>query len=271
MKKPFYIMDKLTEIMDWKRKEIASRIRPVSPQELSSLGDKMKGISFRDSLADPEELSVIAEIKRKSPSAGDIAEGISAVEQARSYLNSDADALSILTDNKYFGGQLEDLWEVNDFIRSHQRSTPTLRKDFMIHPIQVLEALEAGARAILLIVRALEEDEIKILREAADLAGMDCLYEIHEEEELGKALKSNPKILGVNNRDLTRFTTDLQTTENLFPLIPEGILKVSESGIIEPEDAWRVREAGADAVLCGETLMRTDDPEALIHEMKERE
>ncbi len=264
-------MDKLTEIMAWKRKEIASRIRPVSPQELSSLGARMEGRSFRDSLADPDELSVIAEIKRKSPSAGNIAEGISAVEQARSYLNSDADALSVLTDKKYFGGELEDLWEVNDFLRNHQRSIPTLRKDFMVHPIQVLEALEVGARAILLIVRALDDDELKVLREAADLAGMDCLYEIHEEDELGKALKCDPQILGVNNRDLTRFTTDLETTEILFPLIPEGILKVSESGIIEPEDAWRVREAGADAILCGETLMRTENPEALIHEMKERE
>lgn len=264
-------MDKLIEIMDWKRKEVSSRIRPVSPKELSSLGDRMEGTSFKHALADPNELSVIAEIKRKSPSAGDIAEGISAVEQARTYLNADADALSILTDNKYFGGKLEDLWEVNDFISSHQRSIPTLRKDFMIHPIQVLEALEAGARAILLIVRALEEDELKILREAADLAGLDCLYEIHEEKELDKALKNDPQILGVNNRDLTRFTTDLETTENLFPLIPEGILKVSESGIIGPEDAWRVREAGADAVLCGETLMRAEDPEALIEEMKERE
>lgn len=265
-------MDKLTEIMAWKRKEIASRIRPVSPQELSSLGSKMnEGNSFHDALANPDELSVIAEIKRKSPSAGSIAEDISSVDQARSYLNADADALSVLTDKKYFGGELEDLWEVNDFIRSHQRTIPTLRKDFMIHPIQVMEALEAGARAILLVVRALDDDELQTLREAADLAGMDCLYEIHQEDELEKALKCDPQILGVNNRDLARFTTDLETTEILFPLIPEGIVKVSESGILEPEDAWRVREAGADAVLCGEALMRSSDPEAFVYEMKERE
>jgi indole-3-glycerol phosphate synthase len=265
-------MDKLTEIMAWKRKELASRIRPVRPGELSSLGSKMKGEnSFYDALANPSELSVIAEIKRRSPSAGSIAEDISAVEQARSYLNADADALSILTDKKYFGGELEDLWEVNEFIRSHQRSIPTLRKDFMIHPIQVMEALEAGSRAILLIVRALGDDELKTLREAADLAGMDCLYEIHEEEELEKALAHDPKIIGVNNRDLTRFVTDLETTERLFPLFPDGIVKISESGIMEPEDAWRVRAAGADAVLCGEALMRSSEPESFVHEMKERE
>ena len=155
-------MDKLIEIMDWKRKEISTRIRPVKMQDLANLGQRMKtDLSFRDALANKSELSIIAEIKRKSPSAGDIAEGMSATEQARSYLNADADALSVLTDKKYFGGELEDLWEVNDFIRNHQRKIPTLRKDFMVHPIQVLEALEAGAQAILLIVRALNDDELK--------------------------------------------------------------------------------------------------------------
>ena len=159
-------------------------------------------LSFKKSLSE-DELSVIAEIKRKSPSAGDIAKEASAIEQARTYLNADANALSILTDKKYFDGQLEDLWEVNEFLANHQRKIPTLRKDFMIHPIQVLEALEAGARAILLIVRALSDDELQSLREAADIAGIDCLYEIHEIEELDKALKHDPKIIGVNNRDLT--------------------------------------------------------------------
>ena len=218
-----------------------------------------------------DELSVIAEIKRKSPSAGDIAKEASAIEQARTYLNADANALSILTDKKYFDGQLEDLWEVNEFLANHQRKIPTLRKDFMIHPIQVLEALEAGARAILLIVRALSDDELQSLREAADIAGIDCLYEIHEIEELDKALKHDPKIIGVNNRDLTRFVTDLQISEDLIPQIPDSIIKVSESGIFEPQDAWHVREVGADAVLCGEALMKAEDVESLIQEMKQKE
>ena len=264
-------MDKLAEIMEWKRKEVSSRIRPVKLNELEQLGKRMKkDLTFHDALAQ-DELSVIAEIKRKSPSAGDIAEDISAVEQGRTYLNADADALSILTDMKYFGGQLEDLWEVNDFLQNHQRGIPTLRKDFMVHPIQVLEALEAGASAILLIVRALSDDELKVLREAADISGLDCLYEIHEEEELTKSLRHDPKILGVNNRDLTRFVTDLEISEKLIPQIPDGIIKVSESGIFEPEDAWQVRECGADAVLCGEALMRSDDVEGLIHQMKQRD
>ena len=141
----------------------------------------------------------------------------------------------------------------------------------MVHPIQVLEALEAGARAILLIVRALNDEDLKNLRNCADTAGLDCLYEIHEEKELERALKLDPKILGVNNRDLRKFTTDLSTTENLFPLIPDGIIKVSESGILQREDAWRVRDAGADAILCGEALMKSEDPESFIADAKEED
>ena len=263
-------MDKLAEIMDWKRNEVSLRARPVSERELVRLGERISGgISFYDALAEKEELAVIAEIKRKSPSAGSIAENISALEQARTYSNAEADALSVLTDEKYFGGNLEDLWEVNDFLRQHQKVIPTLRKDFMVHPIQVLEALEAGARAVLLIVRALEDEDLKILRACADQAGLDCLYEIHEEEDLEKALRHEPHILGVNNRDLTRFVTDLETTERLFPMIPENIIKISESGIMEPEDAWRARAAGADAILCGEALMKADNPESFIQQMKE--
>jgi len=262
-------MDKLDEIMEWKRKEIAPNIRPVTNRELSQLGDRLQGgTSFYNALANSDQLSVIAEIKRKSPSAGMIAENASAVDQARVYQNAGADALSILTDKQFFGGQLQDLWEVNEFLTQHQRNTPTIRKDFMIEPIQVLEAVEAGSKAILLIVRALSEDELKRLRECADQAKIDCLYEVHTEAELEKAMSHNPRILGVNNRDLARFVTDLSITEELFPLIPEGIIKVSESGILSPEDAWRVREAGADAVLCGEALMRAEDTESFIEEMK---
>ena len=265
-------MDKLSEIMAAKRREIEPHIRPVRDNELSKLGEKLSnGPSFLEALSNPDELSVIAEIKRRSPSAGEISANASSVEQARAYINGNADALSVLTDQPYFGGSLEDLWDVNDFIRDHNRATPTLRKDFMVHPIQILEALEAGARAILLIVRALDDEDLRILRNAADLAGLTSLYEIHEESELEKVLPHNPLLLGVNNRDLKRFKTDLAITERLLPQIPEGIIKVSESGISEPEDAWRARAAGADAVLCGEALMRSDDIEEFITEMKDCE
>ena len=259
-------MDKLAEIMAAKRRAYQNLIRPVRDTELERLAQMQKqGGSFLDALARTDRLSVIAEIKRKSPSAGQIVnQQLDAVEQARKYTNAEADCFSILTDTDYFGGSLQDLWDVVEFLESHQRSTPCLRKDFMIHPIQVLEAAEAGARCILIIVRALEDDEIKALRDAAQAAGLDILYEIHEERELEKALQFSPEIVGVNNRDLKRFKTDLSISESLIPQIPDGIVKVSESGIFDLEDARRARACGADAILVGEALMKAEDSEELV-------
>ena len=254
-----------------KRAEMNERGRPVSERELSRLAEvRRQGGSFRDALARPDRLSVIAEIKRKSPSAGEIApDALDAVEQAREYVNAEADCLSILTDKDYFGGSLQDLWDVVEFLECHDRRTPCLRKDFMVHPVQVVEAAEAGARCILIIVRALEDDEVKRLRDAAGIAGLDALYEIHEERELERALRFEPSIVGVNNRDLKRFKTDLAVSELLIPQIPKGIVRVSESGIFGGEDAERARACGADAILVGEALMRADDTEALMREFHE--
>lgn len=259
-------MDKLAEIMAAKRHYLRDRIRPVREQELSRLGEmQSQGGSFLKALARKDRLSVIAEIKRRSPSAGEIAAAeLDAVDQARKYINAEADCLSILTDTDYFGGSLQDLWDVVEFLECHNRKTPCLRKDFMVHPVQVVEAAEAGARCILIIVRALENDEIKALRDAAGVAGLDVLYEIHEERELEKALQFDPRIVGVNNRDLKRFKTDLAISEALIPQIPNGIVKVSESGIFDIEDAERARACGADAILVGEALMRAEDPEELM-------
>lgn len=259
-------MDKLAEIMAAKRLALQSHMRPVRDQELERLGRmQTQGGSFLEALARKDRLSVIAEIKRKSPSAGEIASAtLDAVEQAREYVNAEVDCMSILTDTDYFGGKLQDLWDVVEFLECHQRKTPCLRKDFMVHPIQVAEAAEAGARCILIIVRALEDDEIKALRDAAGIAGLDILYEIHEERELEKALKFDPKIVGVNNRDLKRFKTDLAVSELLIPQIPDDIIKVSESGIFDIEDAERASACGADAILVGEALMKAENVEELV-------
>ena len=258
-------MDKLAEIMAWKRREIADRIRPVRDSELGNMAElNLARPSFRKAIANPVHLNVIAEIKRRSPSAGDIAATADAAERARHYYNAGADALSVLTDARYFGGSLRDLWEVNDFLQSRQDARPTLRKDFMVHPIQVLEAAEAGAGAILLIVRALDDEELRGLARAAETAGLDCLYEVHNESELERALHMDARIVGVTNRDLTRFTTDLSVTERLIPMIPESIVTVSESGIHTVEDATRARAAGADAVLVGEALMKSEDMDHLV-------
>jgi indole-3-glycerol phosphate synthase len=262
--------DRLAEIMDWKRKEIQPRLRPVSDRELEQLGKRRDAAPFllSQTLASRKgQLSVIAEIKRRSPSAGVIAEGVQAVDQAIRYLNAEADALSILTDEKYFGGELRDLWDVVELLVQHQRKIPCLRKDFMVHPVQVVEAAEAGASVILIIVRALDDDGIVRLRDAAQLCGLDCLYEIHSEPELERCLKFNPRIIGVNNRDLGTFTTDIGLSEKLIPMMPSKVFKISESGIFNTEDAARARAAGADAVLIGQALMQSEDPDAFIREL----
>lgn len=260
-------MDKLTEIMQWKRREIAARLRDVAPAELEALRPQaaIRG-SFIDALLSPKGLAVIAEIKRRSPSAGQIKELASALEQAETYLEAGADCLSILTDQKYFGGELADLRGVAESFAKSGRGVPCLRKDFMIHPIQVLEAAEAGAAAILIIVRALSDDEMKLLRAAADLAGLDALYEIHSEPELARVLPHGPKILGVNNRDLAIFKTDLGISERLIPQFPAGIVAVSESGIWNAADAARAKACGAKAILVGEALMKAPDAATLMAE-----
>lgn len=259
-------MDKLAEIMAAKRHALRDRLRPVSDRELSHLGEiKNQDERFFSALARKDRLSVIAEIKRKSPSAGNIADSsLNAVDQARTYINAEVDCLSILTDSDYFGGSLQDLWDVVEFLEVHNRRIPCLRKDFMLHPIQVIEAAEGGARCILIIVRALKDDEIKALYEAAGLAGLDAIFEVHEEPELERALQFDPQIIGVNNRDLKRFETDIAVSEQLIPQIPSSIVKISESGIFDAEDARRAKDCGADAILVGEALMRSEDVEKLV-------
>jgi indole-3-glycerol phosphate synthase len=258
--------DKLTEIMAHKRREIAPLLRPVFPEELAALNrDLPRAPSFLAALKRPDrKLAVISEIKRRSPSAGAIKEGVPALDQAHRYRAAGASALSILTDEKYFGGRLEDLRSVTKDFAAQGPALPCLRKDFMVHPLQVLQARQAGASAILIIVRALNDDEIHALHEAATAAGLDALFEIHHEEELARAVRHEAKIIGVNNRDLAIFKTDLGLSERLIPLFPKKVVAVSESGIATAADAARVKAAGAHAVLVGESLMRAPDPAAVI-------
>ena len=264
--------DKLTEIMAWKRQEIASLLREVSLPELAAFNAMApKPPSFAAALRrDDGKLAVIAEIKRRAPSAGAIAAGIAAPDQAVNYRAAGASALSILTDEKFFGGTLADLSSVTSFFREHRPAVPCLRKDFMVHPIQVLQAREAGASAILIIVRALTDEEIAKLFEAAKFAGLDTLFEIHTEAELERAVKHGAKIIGVNNRDLAIFKCDLGLSERLIPLFPKHVIAVSESGIFTGADAARVQAAGAHAILCGEALMKAPDTAALISEFRNR-
>ena len=263
-------MDKLTEIMAHKREEIAPHVRPVPLEELARLNAALPTPpSFASVLRRPDgRLAVIAEIKRRSPSAGAIKEGISALAQAQRYQAAGADALSILTDLKFFGGQLADLQEVTAHFATTPPRLPCIRKDFMVHPVQVRQAREAGASAILIIVRALTDTDIATLFAAANAAGLDSLFEIHTEPELGRALRHGAKIIGVNNRDLAIFKTDIGLSERLIPLFPKNIIAVSESGFSTAADAARARACGAHALLVGESLMRADNPAALIEEFR---
>jgi len=274
--------DKLLEIMAHKRREIAPILREVSLDELREIDASLpRPPSFAEALRRPDgRLAVIAEIKRRSPSAGAIAENASATDQARRYQAAGASALSVLTDSKYFGGELGDLRDVVEMLRREKevdgggsaakavlRPPPCLRKDFMIHPIQVREAREAGASAILIIVRALDDPTIATLYAAARAAGLDALFEIHEEPELARALAHGAEIIGVNNRDLAVFKTDLAFSERLIPRFPPNVIAVSESGIATAADAARARAAGAHAILVGESLMRAPDPRALLQSL----
>jgi indole-3-glycerol phosphate synthase len=258
--------DKLTEIMAWKRQEIAPLLRPVPETELARLDAELpRPPAFGAALRRADgRLAIIAEIKRRSPSAGDIKAGASAVEQAQRYQVAGADALSVLTDEKYFGGTLQDLRGVTAHFRATPPARPCIRKDFFVHPIQVRQAREAGASAILIIVRALADEEIKVLFGAARAAGLEALFEVHHESETTRAVAHGAKIIGVNNRDLAIFQTDLGLSERLIPQFPRNVTAVSESGIFTAADAARVRAAGAHAVLVGEALMKAPDPAGLV-------
>jgi indole-3-glycerol phosphate synthase len=262
--------DKLTEIMAWKRNEIAPLLRAVSLQELTELNAALpKPPSFAAALRPADgRLAVIAEIKRRSPSAGTIAAGIAAPDQATKYRDAGANALSVLTDEKYFGGTLEDLISVIARFAREAPALPCLRKDFMVHPIQVRQARLAGASAILIIVRALNDDEISTLAAAARAAGLDALFEIHDHPDLNRALHHGATIIGVNNRDLAIFKTDLALSERLIPRFPSHVIAISESGIFTATDAARVRQAGAHAVLVGEALMKASDVSQLMAELR---
>lgn len=254
----------MTEIMDAKRKEIQPYVRSVTDQELAFFATRKQTPGFRDALNNPKQITVIAEVKRASPSVGTIKSEVNAVAQARLYAQAGAECLSVLTESQYFHGKLQDLIDVVKDQSQSSHPLPCIRKDFMVHPFQVLEAAQAGARCILIIVRGLTDNEIKPIHAAAQIAGLDTLFEVHDEFELERALKHNPNMIGVNNRNLSTFQIDLSFAEKVIPQMPSSILKVAESGIKTAEDAARMRKAGANALLVGESLMRADDPAALL-------
>jgi len=206
-------------------------------------------------------LSVIAEIKRKSPSKGDLATIENPLLLAKKYLSGGANALSILTDKEFFNGTLDDLNQV----ASNLSDIPIIRKDFIIDKAQIAEAYIAGADAVLLILSATGEKTAELL-EFAHSISMEALVEVHGEKELKMAIDAGAKIIGVNNRNLHNFVVDTNCAFELVSSIPDSIIKVAESGIMQPSLARQYHEAGFDAVLIGEALVKSEDPEKFIYE-----
>ncbi len=256
-------MTKLEEIVTYKKQELeeAKQARPLAHLE-KALKGRSPVRDFRQAISRPGKLSLIAEIKRASPSAGPIREGADAVEIAKTYAQAGANALSVLTDAKFFSGSLKDLTSVRQAV-----TLPVLRKDFLLEEYQVVEAAAAGADAVLLIAAVLKPPELKRLLTLAGGMELDALVEVHTERELGEALEAEAEILGINNRDLNTFRVDLKTTEQLIQRVPPSKTVVSESGIRSRADVEYVARLGAKAVLVGEEFMSAPDVGRRVKEL----
>lgn len=248
--------DVLTRIVATKREELAA-LRPRASELRDRAASAPPPRPFAAALADPTRVSLIAEVKRRSPGAGDIDVSLDPVRLATRYEAGGAAALSILTDGPWFGGELADLEAVRSAV-----DLPCLRKDFTLDPLHLHEARAHGADAVLLIVRILGDPALRELREEAESLGMGVLVEAHDAEEVDRALASGATIVGVNNRDLASFSTSLEVTFGLLPRIPDAVTLVSESGIRTPDDVAALAARGVDAILVGEALVRAGRPEA---------
>jgi len=251
--------DMLAEILAHKHAEVEScrRARPAAQMRAAAEARQREEPTrgFRRALCEAPAPRIIAELKRRSPSKGLIRPDFDAVSCAKAYAEAGAAAISVLTDSRYFGGDLMLLETVRAAV-----PVPLLRKDFIVDRYQIDEARAHGADAVLLIVRALDPQALRRLREHAVGLDLDVLVEVHDEAELQVALDAGADLVGVNNRDLATFRTDLAVTERLAPrLAAAGVVVVGESGIFTEADVRRLEAAGADAVLVGEALMRESD------------
>jgi indole-3-glycerol phosphate synthase len=249
----------LERIVDDTREEVDRRRQSVPLSQLEALiAQRGEGRPFAEALGRPG-VSLIAEHKRRSPSAGEIRAGSSVTDIVCAYERGGATALSILTEPFHFGGGLDDLREARA-----ATALPVLRKDFIVDPYQLYEAAAAGADAILLIVAALELPDLDALLHEARALDLDALVEVHDERELESALEVDADVLGINNRDLGDFSVDLDRTYDLLSDVPAGKTVVSESGFSTREQLDDLERVGVDAVLIGETLMRAEDVEAAV-------
>lgn len=253
----------LDKIVRWKVDEVArhKRERPIETLRAQVALDSGAVRDFGAALAAPG-VSLIAEVKRASPSAGLLRHTFDAEELAHAYAGNGARAISVLTDQHFFQGNLGHLGAVRQAV-----DVPVLRKDFIIDQYQVYEARAAGADAILLIVAALGDGDLRALYERTYELGMHALVEVHNADELERALAIAPRIIGINNRDLRTFNVTLDTTEELASGVPEGTLLVAESGIYTAADVRRLRDIGVDAMLVGTSLVKSKHVGAKVREL----
>lgn len=255
----------LDRILPRTREDLEARKAVLPLTELQArLADALPPKDFVGALAE-DRLHLVAEVKRASPSRGDLAPDLDPRKLARTYVDNGASALSVLTDAPFFQGSLDDLAAVHEATAS--TGTPILRKDFIIDPYQIYEARLWGADAVLLITVCLSDTELGEMQDLAQSLGMAALIEVHDEEELFRALEVRPLLIGVNNRDLRTFVTDLTTTHGLAPRVPQRARVISESGIHSREDARSMRAAGVDAILVGEALITASDTAAKVQEL----
>jgi indole-3-glycerol phosphate synthase len=254
-------MNKLDEINASKAAEI-KRLEPHAAELRRQALLRNDFRPFREALQLGDGVAVIAEVKKASPSAGIIAVDFNPLSQAREYARGGAHALSVLTDEKYFGGHLAYLKQIRE-----QVELPLLRKDFIVHELQVYESVVAGADAILLIVASLDDATLRKLYDTAKACQLDVLVEVHDLPEMERALELGADMIGINNRNLKTFEVDLGTTETLAEEIPSDAVAISESGIKTADDVRRVRACGINAVLVGETLMRAKNVPAKLAEL----
>ena len=253
-------MSVLDRIVEATREDVARRRRELPLPELErDLQGRRDDRPFQEAIA-RAGLSVIAEFKRRSPSSGDIRPGATVEEIVAAYESAGAAALSVLTEARNFGGSLDDLRAARA-----ASSLPILRKDFVVDRYQVVESAVAGADAILLIVAALDDDDLEQLYTDAVGLDLDVLVEVHTDEELERALEAvDPDLIGINNRDLTDLSVDVERTYELLVDVPAGKTVVSESGFHARDQLLELERVGVDAVLVGESLMRAPDPEAAL-------
>lgn len=253
----------LSKIIQEKRRIVEEAKTKVSPKEIAEMAAKtyIKS-SFKKNISRPHQINLIAELKKASPSRGIIRGDFHPVQIALTYQAQGAGAISVLTDERFFEGRLEYLKEVKERV-----TLPLLRKDFIIDEYQVYESAVWGADAILLIADILTVEELKRYYELAKNLGMDVICEVHNEEDLQKAIDSGSGIIGINNRDLHSFKVDIETTQRLVRLIPENKVKVSESGIKTYENVMFLKSLGINAVLIGEAFMDAEDIAAKMREI----